>query len=185
MSTKYRFTDPQATYFVTATVVDWIDVFTRNEYKNILLDSIRFCQKNQGLLVHAWVLMPNHLHMIYSVTPEKDPALVLKNIKSFTALKIIDAVINSPIESRKGWMLDLFEKNGKANKSNFRFQLWKHENHPVLLDVNEILEERINYLHNNPVRAGFVSQPEHWLYSSAIDYCTTNEKGLLELVLLV
>ena len=85
MSTKYKFTDPQATYFVTATVVDWIDVFTRNEYRNILLDSIRHCQQYQGLQVHAWVLMPNHLPMIYSVADGKDPALVLKNIKSFTA----------------------------------------------------------------------------------------------------
>lgn len=121
MSTKYKFTDSKATYFVTATVVDWIDVFTRNDYKNIFLDSIRHCQKYQGLQVHAWVLMPNHLHMIYSVAAGKDPALVLKNIKSFTALKIIDAIINNPQESRKGWMLDLFEKNGKATKNNFRF----------------------------------------------------------------
>lgn len=128
--------------------------------------------------------MPNHLHMIYSVTLEKDPALVLKNIKSFTALKIIDAIINNPIESRKRWMLDLFEKNGQANKSNFRFQLWQHENHPVLLDRNDMLDERIHYLHNNPVRAGFVRLPEHWHYSSAVDYCTTTEKGLLDLILL-
>jgi putative transposase len=115
MSTKYKFTDPHATYFVTATVVDWVDMFTRNDYKNILLDSIRHCQLHQGLRVHAWVLMPNHLHMIYSVADGKDPALVLKNIKSFTALKIIDAVINNPQESRKGWMLDLFEKK-RQNK---------------------------------------------------------------------
>jgi len=101
MSTKYKFSDSQATYFITATVVYWIDVFTRNEYKDILLDSILHCQQHQGLHVHAWVLMPNHLHMIYSVADGKNPALVLKNIKSFTALKIIDAIINNPQESRK------------------------------------------------------------------------------------
>jgi putative transposase len=184
MSTKYKFTDSQATYFVTATVVDWIDVFTRNSYKDVLLDSIRHCQHHQGLQVHAWVLMPNHLHMIYSVADGKDPALVLKNIKSFTALKIIDAIVNNPHESRRKWILDLFEKNGQANKSNFRFQFWQHENHPVLLDTNEMLEQRMNYLHENPVRAGFVTASEHWLYSSAVDYYTENEKGLLELMLL-
>lgn len=102
MSTKYKFSDSQAIYFITATVVDWIDVFTRNEYKDILLDSIRHCQQHQGLHIHAWVLMPNHLHMIYSVDKGKDPALVLKNMKSFTALKIIDAVFNNLQESRKG-----------------------------------------------------------------------------------
>ena len=184
MSTKYKFTDHLATYFITSTVTDWIDVFTRNDYKNILLDSIRHCQQHQGLQVHAWVLMPNHLHMIYSVTEGKDPALVLKNIKSFTALKIIDAIINNPHESRRGWMLDLFEKNGKTKKSNFRFQFWQHENHPILLDTNDMLEQRMNYLHENPVRAGFVTSPEQWLYSSAADYYTDYEKGLLKLVFL-
>ena len=180
MSTKYKFTDSQATYFVTATVVDGFDVFTRNSYKEVLLGSIRHCQRHQGLQVHAWVLMPNHLHMIYSVDEGKEPALVLKNIKSFTALKIIDAIINNPHESRTEWMLDLFEKNGKANKSNFRFQFWQHENHPVLLDSNFMLEQRMNYLHENPVRSGLVWEAWQFKYSSAIDYYK-GEKGMLKL----
>ena len=101
MSAKYKFTDKEAVYFVTATVVDWVDVFTRNIYRDILLDSLRFCQKNQGLQIHAWVLMPNHLHMICSFINEREPGLVLKNIKSFTAINIIDAIINNKQESRK------------------------------------------------------------------------------------
>jgi len=184
VSSKYKFTDKQATYFITAATVDWIDVFTRPAYRDILLDSFRYCQKNQGLQIHAWVLMPNHFHMICSFVNDNDPGMVIKNIKSFTALKIIDAVINHPQESRREWMLDVFEKNGTANKSNQRFQFWQHENHPVLLDTNEMLEQRFTYLHENPVRAGFVSVPEHWLYSSAIDYYTDNQKGLLDLVFL-
>lgn len=81
-------------------------------------------------------------------------------------------------------MLDLFEKNGQSNKSNYRFQFWQHENHPVLLDTNEMLDERMKYLHENPIRAGFVSGPEEWLYSSALDYYT-ERNGLLSLVMLV
>lgn len=184
MSTKYKFTDKEAVYFVTATTVEWLDVFTRNIYRDILLDSFRFCQINQGLQIHAWVLMPNHFHMICSFINGHDPGLVLKNIKSFTAIKIIDAIINNPQESRREFMLNIFEKNGKANKRNFRFQFWQHENHPVLLDSKEMLDQRLNYLHENPVRSGFVPMPEHWLYSSAIDYYTSTEKGLLDLVLL-
>ncbi|MBX9784822.1 MAG: transposase [Chitinophagaceae bacterium] len=148
------------------------------------MDSFRFCQKNQGLQIHVWVLMPNHFHMICSFVNNHDPGMVLKNIKSFTAIKIIDAIINNPQESRKEFMLDVFEKNGKANKSNYRFQFWQHENHPVLLDTNKMLEQRLTYLHENPVRSGYVLLPEHWLYSSAVDYYTTNQKGLLDLVLL-
>jgi putative transposase len=184
MSRKYKFSDREGLYFVTATTVNWIDVFTRNCYKDILLDSFRFCQINQGLQIHAWVLMPNHFHMICSFLHEYEPGLVLKNIKSYTAIKIIDAIIKNQQESRKDFMLDVFEKHGKYNKSNYRFQFWQHENHPVLLDTNQKIGQRLNYVHDNPVRSGFVSSPEHWLYSSAVDYYTDNQKGLLELVMI-
>jgi REP element-mobilizing transposase RayT len=120
MSSKYKFDDREGVYFVTSTVVDWIDVFTRDIYRDILLDSFKFCQKNQGLQLHAWVLMPNHFHLICSFINNAIPGMVLKNIKSFTAMKIIDAIIKNPQESRKNWMLDLFEKNGQRMKSNLR-----------------------------------------------------------------
>jgi len=182
MSSKYKFDDQGGVYFVTSTVVDWIDVFTRNIYRDILLDSFRFCQQNQGLQLHAWVLMPNHFHLICSFINNVNPGMVLKNIKSFTAMKIIDAIINNPHESRKNWMLDLFEKNGQRMKSNFRFQFWQHENHPILLANKEMYNQRIDYLHENPARAGFVKHPIDWKHSSAIDYYIDNGKGLLELV---
>ncbi len=108
--------------------------------------------------------------------------MVIKNIKSFTAIKLIDAIINNPQESRKSWILDLFEKHGKANKSNYRFQFWQHENHPILLDNSKMYNQRLRYLHENPVRVGFVREPQEWLYSSAIDYYVHNGKGLLDLV---
>ena len=78
------------------------------------------------------------------------------------------------------------EKNaclpGEANNSNYQYQFWQHENHSILLDNAEMLEQRITYLHENPVRAGFVELAEHWKYSSATDYYTKNKKGLLEIV---
>ena len=101
MSSKYKFDDREGIYFVTSTVVDWVDVFTRDIYRNILLDSIRFCQKYQELQLHAWVLMPNHFHLICSFINNANPAMVIKNIKSFTAMKLIDSVINNGQESRK------------------------------------------------------------------------------------
>ena len=182
MSSKYKFDDREGVYFVTSTVVDWVDVFTRDVYRNILLDSFRFCQKNQSLQLHAWVLMPNHFHLICSCINNANPGMVIKNIKSFTAMKIIDAIINNPQESRKEWMLDLFEKNGQRMKSNFRFQFWQHENHPILLNTKEMYNQRLIYLHENPERAGYVKHPVDWKYSSAIDYYTEEGKGLLELV---
>ncbi|MEI9934491.1 MAG: hypothetical protein WDM71_06475 [Ferruginibacter sp.] len=64
MSSKYKFSDAQGIYFVTATTVGWADVFTRNVYRDILIESFRYCQQNQGLQLHAWVLMPNHFHIV-------------------------------------------------------------------------------------------------------------------------
>lgn len=181
MSSHYKYIDKDGWYFVTATVVDWVDVFTRDIYRNILLNSFRFCQEHQGLMIYAWVLMPNHFHMICSFR-KKNAGMVLKNIKSFTAIKIIDAVINSEHESRRSWMLDIFEKNGRENKCNYRFQFWQYENHPILLDSEHKFQQRLDYLHQNPVRAGFVFEPQDWKYSSATDYYT-NLKGLLDLVI--
>jgi len=115
MSNKYKFDDREGVYFITSTVVDWlpdcviqagIDVFTRDIYRDILLDSFRFCQKNQNLQLHAWVLMPNHFHLICSFINNADPGLGIKNIKSFTAMKIIDAIIKNPQESRKECLPD-------------------------------------------------------------------------------
>lgn len=183
MSSGYKFTDKEGCYFITATVVDWVDVFTRDIYRDILIDSFRFCQKNQGLVIHAWVLMPNHYHMICSTEKDSDIGLVIKNSKSFTAIRIIDSIVNNQKESRKGWMLDIFEKHGKMNKQNFRFQFWQHENHPVLLDREEKYRQRLEYLHLNPVQAGFVFQPQDWKYSSGVDYYT-NLKGLLDVTIL-
>ncbi|MEO7310556.1 MAG: transposase [Chitinophagaceae bacterium] len=184
MSSKYKYYDNEAIYFVTSTVVGWADVFTRDIYRNILLDSFRFCQQKQGLNIHAWVLMPNHFHMICSFRDGHQPGMVLKNIKSFTAIKIIDAVIKNHQESRKDWLLPLFEQHGKQQKSNFRYQFWQHENHPILLDNKVMYLQRMHYLHENPVRAGFVIHGYDWLYSSAIDYYLEPQKGLLELLIL-
>lgn len=183
MSTKYRFADRHGVYFTTSTVVGWADVFTRDIYRDILMDSIRFCQQNQGLAIHAWVLMTNHLHLICSFRGQQEPALVLKNMKSFTAMKLIDAIIKNPTESRREYLLNLFETEGKKSSSNFRFKFWEHENHPILLDNAAIFNQKINYLHWNPVTAGFVTEPWYWKYSGAVDYMT-QEKGLLDLVML-
>ena len=183
MSSKYKFSDKEGVYFITATAVGWADVFTRNLYRNILLDSFKHCQLNQGLNIHAWVLMPNHYHLICSAKEGYDLGRTIRNSKSFTALKIIDAIINNPQESRREWLLPLFEKHGAQQKSNHRYQFWQHENHPILLDNGIMYNQRLNYLHENPVRAGFVGQPQDWLHSSAVDYFT-KEKGLLDLMIL-
>ena len=128
--------------------------------------------------------MPNHFHLICSFRDGHQPGMVLKNIKSFTAIKIIDAIINNKQESRQEGMLPLFEQHGCQQKSNYRYQFWQYENHPILLYNGEMYLQRLNYLHENPVRAGFVRHCYDWVYSSAIDYFLEPQNGFLELLIL-
>jgi len=183
MSSKYKFIDSKGVYFTTSTLVGWIDLFTRDVYRNIVLDSLRYCQQHQGLQIHAWVMMTNHIHLICSAKEGNELGQVLRNFKSFTAMKLIDAIVNNPKESRKEWMLDLMEKYGKQSISNHRFQCWQHENQPFLLDSTLIYMQRLNYTHYNPVTAGFVTEPYHWKYSSANEYFN-GITGLLPLIIL-
>ena len=120
MSSRYKFIDNEAAYFNTSTVAGWTDVFTREMYKIILLDSIRHCQLNQGLVIHGWVLMTNHLHTICSCKDGHDLALIWRNLKSFTALKLIDATIKNLKESRKEYLLHTFAAEGNEKQQQLQ-----------------------------------------------------------------
>ena len=127
-------------------------------YKTKLLDSIRYCQQSQGLKIHVWVLVTNHLHTICSCKEGPDLGLIGRNIKSFTTMKLIDTVINNPKESRKEYLLHTFVTEGKKSSSNFKHKFWEHENHPVLLDRTAMYNQRLNYLHWNPCNSRLCSR---------------------------
>ncbi|MTI39268.1 transposase [Fulvivirga lutimaris] len=180
----YKFDDPEGIYFVTFTVVEWIDVFTRSEYSEIVLDSIRYCQKEKGLEVYAWVIMSNHIHLIISRNENvNDLSAIVRDFKKFTASHILKSIENNTHESRKNWMLWIFSSAGKKNKNNTNFQFWKQDNHAELLMTNKFMQQKLDYIHNNPVVAGLVDEPEYYKYSSASDYA--GQKGLLKIKLLV
>jgi len=179
MSTKYKIRNERGIHFVTFTVVEWVDVFIRSEYKDILIDSLRFCQAEKGLMVHAYCIMTNHLHLIISSKDGYHIQDIVRDFKKFTAFKIIQAIRENPRESRKSWMLETFRKNGLKNGNNKHFQFWKQDYHPVELDANYLMDQRLDYVHNNPVTAGFVNDPNAWIYSSARDYTGIN--GLIEI----
>ena len=181
MSRKYKFYDKSDLYFVTYTVVDWIDVFTRDIYRNVLLDSWNYCIRDKGLRIHAWCIMTNHVHMI--ISSEKDElSNIMRDMKSYTSTTIKKLITENPQESRKRWMLRLMKAARNKNKNNKGFQLWQQHNHPILLDANYLLEQKLDYIHNNPVKAGFVDEPEDYVYSSARDYA--GKQGLIEIVLI-
>jgi putative transposase len=178
MSRKYKFYNQEGLYFVSFAVVYWIDVFIRDEYFNTLLESLDFCRKNKGMEIYAYCLMPSHVHLVFRAK-ENNPGVLLKEFKTFTSKKLQKAIVENCQESRKEWMLWMMEKAGSKN-SNVKFrQFWQQHNHPIELWSPEVIAQKIDYIHNNPVVAGFVEQPHYWKYSSAIDY--SGGKGLLEI----
>jgi len=178
MATRYRFGDSEKPHFITSAVVQWIDVFSREAYIEILLESLKYCINNKGLQLHAWVVMSNHMHLIASANEGKQMADIMRDMKKFTSQRIIAAIEASTQESRKDWLLWMFKRAGAANKNNETYQFWQQDNHPIELSTNEMIEQRLGYLHNNPAKAGYVWELQHYKYSSAIDYYT-EEKGLL------
>lgn len=177
MSRKYKFKDQDKPYFVSFSVVYWIDVFTRNIYRDIFLESLRYCQQNKGLEVYAWVIMSNHIHLIIGRTGTSKMEDIIRDLKKYTSVQLLKAIAENPQESRREWMLWMMERAGKRNPNNQHFQFWQQDNHPIELSTAEIAEQKLLYLHENPVKAGFVSENEHYLYSSARDYA--GQQGLL------
>ena len=179
MSSKYKFKNQSELYFVSFAVVFWIDVFTRNEYRDILLDSWRFCQKEKGLKLFAWCIMTSHVHMIMG-SEGNNMENIMRDFKRHTSEELRKAIKNNPKESRREWMLSLMQQAGINNPNNGSFQFWRQDNHPIELNTMAIIHQKLDYLHYNPVEAGFVAVPEDYLYSSAVDYYT-DKKGLIDI----
>ena len=179
----YKIRNQAAIHFITFAVVGWVDVFTRKDYRDIILDSLRFCQKEKGLLLHSWCIMSNHLHLILSAR-EENLSDLLRDFKKYTAKQIFTAIDNNPKESRKEWMLSIFRKEGAKNSRNKSYQFWRQDNQPQELYSGKFIVQKMNYIHHNAVEAGIVEKPEEYLYSSARDYFFTKRCGLLEVVFL-
>jgi REP element-mobilizing transposase RayT len=178
MSRNYKFYNSEGLYFVSFAVVEWLDVFTRNEYKEIIIDSLTFCQKNKGMEIFAWCIMTNHVHLVFRTIGEQKPELVLGDFKRFTSQKIVKAIIDNPKESRKEILINTFKKAAENTSNVKHHQFWRHDNKPIELWSNKVINEKINYVHQNPVEAGLVFRAEDYRYSSAIDY--SGVKGLLD-----
>ncbi len=175
----YKIRNPESIHFITFAVVEWIDVFTRKEYRDIILDSLQFCQKEKGLLIHGWCIMSNHIHLVISAKND-DTSDILRDFKKFTSKQIIKAISENKHESRKEWMLRIFEEQGKKNIRNSMYQFWRQDNQPKELFSTGFTWQKMNYMHNNPVEAGIVEKAEDYFYSCARDYFRKG-KGLLEI----
>ncbi len=173
MGKEYVIRDQGAVYFVTFTVHQWVDVFTRRVYSEILLESLKYCQEIKGLEVFSWVIMSNHSHLILRAKNE-NLSEIIRDLRKFTSKKIYKAIDENPAESRREWL---------KMTLTFDNQIWFWEKgyHGEEIYTPSFFETKLKYIHENPVRAGIVEKPEDYLLSSAGDYFGVR-KGALELV---
>lgn len=183
MGFKYTITTSEK-YFLTITVVEWIDVFTRKELSEVIVSSLRHCQQKKGLQIYAWCLMPSHLHLVVSVSEGSSVTLsdVMRDFKKFTSKAIIKT-ITEIAESRKEWLLRHFEYAGKFNPKIKDYKFWQDGLHPIELTSGKFIDQKINYIHQNPVEAGIVYRAEDYVLSSAAEYAGEHT-GLLDVIVL-
>ena len=172
----YAIRDQTLPHFITATVVDWVDVFTRKSYRDCIINCLDFCIKNKGMILYGYVIMSNHVHMIIQ---SKDGKLsdLLRDFKKFAAKTILEKIQSEP-ESRREWMLERFKLATESHSRNKNYQFWKYGNHPEEIYSNKFMWSKLDYIHLNPVRAGIVEKASQYIYSSASNYVL--DEGLLK-----
>lgn len=153
----------KAPYFITSSVVNWISVFGNKAIAKIILDSLDHLRRDGSLEIYGYVLMENHLHMVVS---SPDLSSAIRRFKSFTARKCIDWYI----EHDRRWILQQLRRGKDGWKGEQEFQFWQEGFHPKLIQDDVMLENKLDYIHNNPVERGYVDDPAHWVYSSYRNY---------------
>ena len=172
MRSRYKIAESEAPHFITCTIVGWLPVFTRQKYIDVITASLRFCRQQKGLRLHAYVILDNHLHLMVS---SDNLSQVIRDFKRHTAKEIL-AVAR---QEDKQWLLKQFESFKSAHKSNSQHQVWQEGFHPQAITAEDMLRQKLEYIHYNPVRIGLVDRPEDWRYSSARNYL--GQDGVLEI----
>lgn len=163
---EHRKTSANEIYFLTISVIDWINLFDREIYKEIIIENLQYCQNHKQLEIYAYVIMSNHLHLVCR-RENQDLTELIGRFKSYTSKAFIKEISENPKESRREWLLQLFADNAKKNKQYNTYHIWQYTNHPILLYSNEVINQKIDYIHSNPVNAGYVYEPSDYKYSSA------------------
>ena len=138
MSSGSRISEQDEVHYVLFQIVKWIDIFTRQVYRDIIIDSLRYSQQNKALEVYAYAIMSNHVHLLIRCGKGR-LSDTIREIKSYTARKIIDTINTEP-ESRREWMLNIFGFCAKQHKRNEQYQIWTHENHAEIIYSNSFMD---------------------------------------------
>ncbi|MBX7045257.1 MAG: transposase [Ignavibacteria bacterium] len=176
MRSTYKVHNQQSVYFITSTIVNWINIFTSEKYFNILIEALNFYVEKQKLSVIAFVIMKNHFHMICK---SENLTETIRLIKSYTAKKII-----SELERDNPKLLKIFTEYKKDYKIKSTYQIWQEGFHPQEVINNQILKQKIEYIHNNPVKAGYCNLSDEWKYSSS-EFYFTGKKSMIKIERLI
>jgi REP element-mobilizing transposase RayT len=152
--------------------VGWLPVFTRARYLDIITTSLSFCRQQKELRLHAYVILDNHLHLVVSAD---NLSQVIRDFKRHTAREILGVAQ----QENKLWLLKQFEFFKSAHKINSQHQVWQEGFHPQAITTEDMLRQKLDYVHYNPVRLGLIDRPEDWRYSSARNYF--GQDGVLEI----
>ena len=181
---RYKIHNQKGIYFLTLTVVGWIDVFSRAAYRDTLIESLKYCIAEKGLVVYGYVIMSNHIHLIAQSTSETQTLSdIIRDFKSFTAKQINKQIQDVKTgESRREWLTYMFGYFARGTQRNRTFQFWQTDNHPIELWSPKVIEQKLAYIHWNPVHSKIVASPAHYLYSSASNYF--DGTGILEVTVI-
>lgn len=168
---RYKIYEPTHPHFITCTILHWIPIFTRTQTTDIIFESLKHLQQSDNFKLYSYVILENHLHLIAS---SDDIGQSIRKFKSFTAKEILQLLQKNNVKT----ILDQLAFYKKAHKKQTTYQLWQEGIQPKLIKDDKMMIERINYIHNNPVKRGYIEDPIHWRYSSARDYYDV--KGLIE-----
>ncbi len=179
MGKKYAITDKETAYFISLATVGWVDVFSRKEYRDILIQNLKYCQENKGLIIYSWCIMSNHWPLVVQAT-DGNLSDILRDFKSYTAKVLLNAIQELP-ESRREWMIRIFKEAGEKNGNNTSCQFWRQDNQFKEVHSKNFAFQKFDYIHKNPVEAGIVGKAEEYIYSSARDFYYGKNIGLLKI----
>ena len=162
--TRYKIlSGDQNPYFITATTVNWLPLFINPIIAQIVIDSLKYLTSKDRLILYAYVLMENHLHLIASAD---NLGREIASFKSFTARKCIDYYK----ENGNKTILKQLSIYKLRHRKDRDYQFWQEGVHPKRIQDREMMRQKIEYIHQNPVRRGYIDYPEHWRCSSARNY---------------
>ena len=160
---RYKIYEPTHPHFMTCTILHWLPLFTNKESVQIIIDSLIHLQKSDNLTIFSYVILENHLHL---VAQSDDIAKTMQKFKSYTAYELLKLLQKNNAQT----LLEQLSFHKKAHRRESTYQIWEEGFHPKLIQSNSMMREKIEYIHHNPVKRGYVEESVHWRYSSAKDY---------------